>query len=590
MSAAASTTTATERKVGRQWADKYKPQCIAQMCYPVSANKLKLWVEGFEAGTVKTRGALLSGPPGVGKTTSVYLVARELGKMVVEYNASDFRSRKSLREHVSDVINNRTFNGSASSYTKIILLMDEVDGCDIGGVGEVIQMIKSTTIPIVCTCNDRWHQKLRSLLNYVEDIRVSRPPCNIVANYICDKVLAREGISLSKQLLQDIIQRSGSDIRGMLNNLQMWCINRKTLEQKTLAECAVQSSKDSDVGLFEAAEMFLLQGTSRGRPHSIEELQSAFYNSDLVDLFVQENYIHFNPENRDYMDAVAEAATNISLADVLQRIMYYEQNWSVSRAYVQLSSIAPCAITRGHYESFLTGQQVFFDRQRPVKFPSWLGQNSSANKNKRLLRCLTLQATHHSKGISGNQEDVLLDYIPLGWEANLTRPLAERGKDAIPDVIQFMDQYHIMRDDWEFIQIVSHFKKMRTESKNFIAADIPTAVKSAFTREFNKTHRTESFAKGTLQHLGVDLASEEEGGSDDDDNKKNVNRVKKKATAASKKPAAKKTTKKETAEKTKPKPKRQSTKTTKSAGTRKRKRGASSDSEDEFLASSSDDD
>lgn len=70
--------------------------------------------------------------------------------------------------------------------------MDEVDGCDIGGVGEVIEMIKhTTTIPIVCTCNDRWHPKLRSLMNYVEDVRFIRPPCNIVANYLCEKILAR---------------------------------------------------------------------------------------------------------------------------------------------------------------------------------------------------------------------------------------------------------------------------------------------------------------------------------------------------------------------------------------------------------------
>ncbi|KEG11548.1 replication factor C, subunit 1 [Trypanosoma grayi] len=576
---------ASNERTGQPWADKYKPQCIAQMCYPVCANKLKAWIEGFDAGSSKTSGALLSGPPGVGKTTSVYAVARELGRVVVEYNASDFRSRKSLREHVTDVINNRAFSSSASSYAKIILLMDEVDGCDIGGVGEVIQMIKTTTIPIVCTCNDRWHPKLRSLLNHVEDIRVSRPPCNIVANYICDKVLAREGISLSKQLLQDIIQRSGSDIRSMLNNLQMWCVNRTTLEQKTLAECAVQSAKDGDVGLFEAAEMFLLQGTSRGKHRSIEELQSAFYNSDLVDLFVQENYIHFRPEGRDWMSAVAEAAASISFADDVQRIMYYEQNWSVSRAYVQLSSIAPCAMTRGHYESFLSGQQVFFDRQRPVKFPSWLGQNSSANKNKRLLRCLTLQASHHTKGISGNQEDVLLDYIPMGWEAALTRPLAEEGKNAIGEVIKFMDQYHIMRDDWEFIQAASHFKKMQSSPSNASVAEIPTAVKSAFTREFNKTHHTESFAKGALQHMGVDAMSDENEGDGDDVTRKAV------ATAASKKkkaPVVKKTAKKETTDK--PKAKRQPAKAKKSTGKRGKKAASASDSEEEFVVGSSDDD
>uniref|UniRef100_A0A0A9Z276 Replication factor C subunit 1 n=1 Tax=Lygus hesperus TaxID=30085 RepID=A0A0A9Z276_LYGHE len=137
------------------------------------------------------KGALLSGPPGIGKTTSVYVVAAQCGFDVVEYNASDFRSRKSLRERVGDIINNSTFATSAQSYVKVLLLMDEVDGCDIGGVGEVIEMIKHTSsIPIVCTCNDRWHPKLRSLINYVEDIRFTRPPCNIVSNYLCERVLA----------------------------------------------------------------------------------------------------------------------------------------------------------------------------------------------------------------------------------------------------------------------------------------------------------------------------------------------------------------------------------------------------------------
>ncbi|PBJ79865.1 replication factor C, subunit 1 [Trypanosoma cruzi cruzi] len=573
--------------VGEPWAEKYKPKTIAQMCYPSSANKLKAWIETFDSGSSRMRAALLSGPPGVGKTTSVYVVARELGRIVVEYNASHFRSGKSLREHVTVSINNNTFNMNASSYAKSILLMDEVDGCDIGGVKEIIEMTKTTKTPIVCTCNDRWNQKLRPLLNYVEDFRVSRPPCNIVANYLCDKVLAREGISLSKQLLQDIIQRSGSDIRSMLNNLQMWCLNRTSLEQKALAACAVQSAKDEDVGLFDAAEMFLLQGTSRGKPRSIEELQTAFYNSDLVDLFVQENYIHFNPEDRDWMEAVADAADSISLADALQRIMYYEQNWSVSRAHVQLSSIAPCAITRGHYESFLSGQQVFFDRQRPVKFPTWLGQNSSANKNKRIIRCLTLQALSPSTGgISGNQEDVLLDYIPLGWEAALTQPLVERGKAAVDDVIRFMDQYHIMRDDWEFIQTVPHFKTMRTSNDNVATGNIPAAVKSAFTREFNKTHRTESFVKGALQLMGG-VETQSEWAEEDTEKENGGNELLKTNAGAKKTAAAKKTAKKEPA--SKPKAKKPSLKTKKTAKKRGRK-ATPSDSEEEFTGDSSDDD
>jgi replication factor C subunit 1 len=510
------------------WADKYKPRSIAEMCYPVCANKLKAWLENFTPvgspgdDPKKPHGVLLSGSPGVGKTTTVYVVACELGRTVVEYNASDFRSRKSLRENVSDLINNRAFSAQATSYTNAVLLMDEVDGCDIGGVGEVIEMLKTTRIPILCTCNDRWHPKLRSLLNYVEDMRFSHPPCNIVANYLCDRVLAREGISLSKPLLQDIIKKSGSDIRNMLNNLQLWCLNRTSLEQRQLAECAVQATKDGDAGLFDSAEYFLLQGTSRGERHTITEMQACYYSADLIDMFVQENYLHFNPEpvdGRDWMGAVSQAAGAISRADAAQRVMYYEQNWSVSRFHLLSSSIAPCVYTRGKYESFLTGQQKFFDQQRPVKFPQWLGHNSTAGKNRRLVRCVTMQASHPAHGISGNQEDVAADYMPHGWERPLTIPLAEKEKAGVADVIAFMDQYNLMRDDWDLVQTLPHFKHMGTPSATPLV-NIATAVKTAFTREFNKTHRFDSFAKSTLKHTDKDAAGEN---SNDDDEEESQN-------------------------------------------------------------------
>lgn len=57
--------------------------------------------------------------------------------------------------------------------------MDEVDGMagneDRGGIQELIQLIKNTQTPIICMCNDRSHQKMRSLVNHCFDLRFNRP-------------------------------------------------------------------------------------------------------------------------------------------------------------------------------------------------------------------------------------------------------------------------------------------------------------------------------------------------------------------------------------------------------------------------------
>ena len=47
------------------------------------------------------RAALLSGPPGIGKTTTAHVVAAECGFEVMELNASDKRSMACVREALS---------------------------------------------------------------------------------------------------------------------------------------------------------------------------------------------------------------------------------------------------------------------------------------------------------------------------------------------------------------------------------------------------------------------------------------------------------------------------------------------------------
>lgn len=61
---------------------------------------------------------------------------------------------------------------------KAVLIMDEVDGMsagDRGGVADLIASIKVSKIPIICICNDRYSQKLRSLVNYCLPLNFRKP-------------------------------------------------------------------------------------------------------------------------------------------------------------------------------------------------------------------------------------------------------------------------------------------------------------------------------------------------------------------------------------------------------------------------------
>lgn len=77
--------------------------------------------------------------------------------------------------------------------------------------------------------------------------------------------------------------------------------------------------------------------------------------------------------------------------------------------------------------------------------------------------------------MSGDKLEFRESYIPA-FVSRMFDPLFKKGQDGISEVISFMDHYHITKDDFDCINEI-FMKKL---------PDIPTAVKSAFTRTYNK--------------------------------------------------------------------------------------------------------
>lgn len=79
--------------------------------------------------------------------------------------------------------------------------MDEVDGMsagDRGGVPDLIQTIKSAKLPIICICNDKYNQKLKSLRNSCLELDFR---CGCMMACLCAlKTLPNEGALFSNIL------------------------------------------------------------------------------------------------------------------------------------------------------------------------------------------------------------------------------------------------------------------------------------------------------------------------------------------------------------------------------------------------------
>jgi replication factor C subunit 1 len=116
--------------------------------------------------------------------------------------------------------------------------MDEVDGMsagDRGGSAALIQIIKSSKIPIICICNERSSPKIRSLANHCLDLRVRRPTAQQVENRI-SAIAKLEGLSVESNVVSELVQTTGADIRQILNILSTYRLtsNRMTYDDSKL--------------------------------------------------------------------------------------------------------------------------------------------------------------------------------------------------------------------------------------------------------------------------------------------------------------------------------------------------------------------
>nr|XP_028601072.1 replication factor C subunit 1 isoform X1 [Podarcis muralis] len=480
------------------WVDKYKPTSlktiIGQQGDQSCANKLLRWLRnwhrnisqdkhakpskfGVKDDGASSKAALLSGPPGVGKTTTASLVCEELGLSYVELNASDTRSKNSLKEVVAESLNNTSIkefcSGTSSSVsTKHVLIMDEVDGMagneDRGGIQELIDLIKHTKVPIICMCNDRNHPKMRSLVHYCFDLRFHRPRVEQIKGAMMS-IAFKEGLKIPPPAMNEVILAANQDIRQVLHNLSMWCARSKSLTYDGVKEDANKAKKDIKLGPFDVVRKVFATGEETSHMSLIDKSDLFFHDYSLAPLFVQENYIHVTPaaaggNMKKHLMLLSKAADSICDGDLVDRQIRSRQNWSLLPTQAIYSSVLPGELMRGYMKQF-------------PNFPSWLGKFSSTGKHDRIMQELSM---HMSLRTHASKRAVNLDYLSYLRDA-IVKPLTCLGTDGVQEAVAFMDTYCLMKEDVESLMEITSWGGKPSEFSK-----IDSKVKSAFTRAYNK--------------------------------------------------------------------------------------------------------
>ena len=120
------------------WSEKHRPQMISDMVGNEEPRSVIMeWFAKWKKGA---KPLLLVGPPGIGKTTMAYLVAKQFGYDMIGLNASDVRSKSRIKEILTPVLGNVSVLGTP------MIFVDEVDGIhsrgDYGGAAALIEILK----------------------------------------------------------------------------------------------------------------------------------------------------------------------------------------------------------------------------------------------------------------------------------------------------------------------------------------------------------------------------------------------------------------------------------------------------------------
>ncbi|NJD98400.1 replication factor C large subunit [Thermococcus sp. LS1] len=280
------------------WVEKYRPRRLSEIVNQDKAlEQVRAWIEAWLHGNPpKKKALLLAGPPGTGKTTTIYALAREYGFEVIELNASDERTYEKIERYVQ-----AAYTMDILGKRRKLIFLDESDNIEPSGAREIAKLIDKARNPIIMSANHYWEvpREIRNKAQIVEYKRLSQR--DIMKALI--RILKAEGVTVPKEILQEIAKRANGDLRAAINDLQTVVSGGIEDAREVLA------FRDVEKSVFQAlAQLFATDNAKRAK---LAVLGVDMFPHELLQ-WIDENlpYVYYKPED------IARAYEALSRADI----------------------------------------------------------------------------------------------------------------------------------------------------------------------------------------------------------------------------------------------------------------------------------
>eukprot|EP00494_Astrolonche_serrata_P033455 UN33724 len=294
---------------------------------------------------------------------------------------------------------------------------------------------------------------MRSLVNHCIDLKFRKPTAQQCWPRIYE-ICRNEGIKLDENSLKKMCDGGNSDIRQIINTLQLWTRDgQKNMSYTNVTKNMKGSAKDLTRGPWDIiGKMFYPPHGTTIRDH----IDMYFVDRSLLPLMVEHNFVKVRNCG---LDQLAEATEAFSDADLMSNFMMKNQDWS----FLPKHAISSCARPINKLLPGRVGGARF-------DFPIFFGKLSKTN---RLKAELSMNYHHINSKHSASKMSYRLEFMPLIVE-KLTTLLSTGDEDNIMKVVEMMKYYGMNTDDFNIMkELEDKFQKL-------------AKCKAATTKQFNK--------------------------------------------------------------------------------------------------------